>query len=181
MGLPVHSHCSPLCVCASRCCLSCVQLLQPYSPHVPMPCRHPDPCPRVFQRLVLQPHRLEPEGRAEREQLLFVRAHQVHHRLAPDGVAMKPHAAVEGEAHPLAAACEFTVRRVYWQVMRPSTVAGDSGAALPENKAHCRPGAKALVVDADHPDVVALTTMVTPAEGLKMFLRAKFVVYFALS
>jgi len=28
-------------------------------------------------------------------------------------VAMKPHAAVEGEAHPLAAACEFTVRRVY--------------------------------------------------------------------
>jgi len=26
---------------------------------------------------------------------------------------MKPHAAVEGEAHPLAAACELTVRRIY--------------------------------------------------------------------
>ena len=94
---------------------------------------------------------------------------------------MKPHAAVKGEAHPLAAACEFTVRRVYWQVMRPSTVAGANGAAVPEKRAHCRPGAKALVVDADHPDVVALTVMVTPADGLKLFINAKLVVYFVLS
>jgi len=94
---------------------------------------------------------------------------------------MKPHAAVEGEAHPLAAACEFTARRVYWQVMRPSTVAGATGAAFPENRAHCRAGAKALVVDADHPDVVALTVMVTPADGLKLFISAKLVVYFVLS
>src|SRR2546422_9043414 len=94
---------------------------------------------------------------------------------------MKPHAAVEGEAHPLAAACEFTVRRVYWQVMRPSTVAGANGAAVPEKRAHCRPGAKALVVDADHPDVVALTVMVTPADGFKLFISAKLDGYFALS
>ena len=78
-----------------------------------MPCRHPDSCPGIFQRLVLQPLRLEPERRAEREQPLLVSAHEVHHRLATQGVAMKPHAAVEGEAHPLAAAREFTVRRVY--------------------------------------------------------------------
>ncbi len=78
-----------------------------------MPCRHPDPCPGIFQRLVLQPLRLEPERRAEREQPLLVSAHEVHHRLATQCVAMKPHAAVEGEAHPLAAAREFTVRRVY--------------------------------------------------------------------
>jgi len=65
--------------------------------------------------------------------------------------------------------------------MRPSTVAGDSGAAFPENKAHCRPGAKALVVDADHPDAVALRDMVTPADGLKLFISAKLVVYFVLS
>src|SRR2546425_4128625 len=57
--------------------------------------------------------------------------------------------------------------------MRPSTVAGANGAAVPEKRAHCRPGAKALVVDADHPDVVALTDMVTPADGLKLFISAK--------
>src|SRR5437879_10508817 len=146
-----------------------------------MPRRYPDSGPWVLQRLVLQPRRLESEGRAEGEQPLLVSAHQVHHRLAPERVAMKPHAAVEGEAHPLAAACEFTVRRVYWQVMRPSTVAGANGAAVPEKRAHCRPGAKALVVDADHPDVVALIVMVTPADGLKLFISAKLVVYFVLS
>src|SRR5438094_9993591 len=180
MGLPVHSHCSPLCVCASRCCVSC-QLLQSCSPHVPVPRRYPNPCPRVLQRFVLQPRWFQRKGRAEREQPLLVRTHQVHHRLAPERVAMKPHAAVKGEAHPLAAACEFTVRRVYWQVMRPSTVAGATGAAVPEKRAHCRPGAKALVVDADHPDVVALTVMVTPADGLKLFISAKLLVYFVLS
>src|SRR5207244_10891147 len=115
---------------------------------------------RVFHRFLLLPRRSNREGRAEREQPLLVGTHQVHHRFAPERMAVKPHAAVEGEAHPLAAACEFTVRRVYWQVMRPSTVAGANGAAVPEKRAHCRPGAKALVVDADHPDVVALTVMV---------------------
>src|SRR2546425_11056041 len=78
-----------------------------------MPRRYPDSRPWVFQRLVLQPRRLESEDRAEGEQPLLVRAHQVHHRLPAKSVAMKPHAAVEGEAHPLAAACEFTVRRGY--------------------------------------------------------------------
>src|SRR2546430_12757974 len=47
-------------------------------------------------------------------------------------------------------------------------------------RSHCRPGAKALVVDADHPDVVALIVMVTPADGLKLFISAKLVVYFVL-
>jgi ribonucleotide reductase alpha subunit len=65
--------------------------------------------------------------------------------------------------------------------MRPSTVAGASGAAFPENRAQVRAGAKALVVDADHPDVVAFTTIVTPADGLKLFISARLFVYFALS
>ncbi len=65
--------------------------------------------------------------------------------------------------------------------MRPSTVAGANGTAVPEKRAHCRPGAKAVVVDADHPDVVALTVMVTPADGLKLFISTRLVVYFALS
>src|SRR5947207_6740849 len=107
-----------------------------------MPRRYPDSRPRVFERLVLQPRRLESEDRAEREQPLLVRAHQVHHRLPAQSVAMKPHAAVEGEAHPLAAACEFTVRRGYWQVMRPSIVAGATAGALPEKRAHNLPGAR---------------------------------------
>jgi len=50
-----------------------------------------------------------------------------------------------------------------------------------EERRNCRPGAKALVVDADHPDVVALMVMVTPADGLKLFISTKLVVYFVLS
>ena len=49
---------------------------------------------------------------------------------------MKPDAAVEGEAHPLAAALELPIEWTYWQVMRPSMVAGATGFAVPENRAH---------------------------------------------
>src|SRR5689334_14224126 len=106
-----------------------------------MPRRYPDPCPRIFERLVLQPFRPEFELVADREQPFLVRAHEVDHRLVADPMPMKPDAAVEGEAHPLAAAFELPIRRAYWQVMRPSMVAGATGFALPENNAHCRPGA----------------------------------------
>ena len=106
-----------------------------------MPRRHPDPCSRVLEGLVLQPLRPELEARTEREQAFLIRAHEVDHGLIADFVAMKPNAAVEGEAHPLAAAFELPIERAYWQVMRPSTVAGAIGFAVPENKAHCRPGA----------------------------------------
>src|SRR3989442_6332877 len=96
-----------------------------------MPRRYPDSRPWVFQRLVLQPRRLESEDRAEGEQPLLVRAHQVHHRLPAKSVAMKPHAAVEGEAHPLAAACEFTVRRGDLQVSRAFTPSRGTSPAPP--------------------------------------------------
>src|SRR2546425_9499597 len=99
-----------------------------------MPRRYPDSRPWVFQRLVLQPRRLESEDRAEGEQPLLVRAHQVHHRLPAKSVAMKPHAAVEGEAHPLAAACEFTVRRGLLQGITASIIRRGPGRAPPPQK-----------------------------------------------
>jgi len=52
------------------------------------------------------------ELRTQCQEAGFVGAHQVHHALAVVEVPMKPNAAVEGEAHPLAAACEFPVGRV---------------------------------------------------------------------
>jgi hypothetical protein len=55
----------------------------------------------------------------------------MRHRLVPDLMVMKPHAAVEGEAHPLAAACELLIGRRYVQVMWPATVALPTGAAIP--------------------------------------------------
>src|SRR5438132_12149000 len=110
-----------------------------------MPRRYPDSGPWVFQRLVLQPRRLEAEGRAEGEQPLLVSAHQVYHRLASERVAMKPHAAVEGKAHPLAAACEFTVRRGHCDVMRPLDVAGGPGGAVPRRRGERLAGPHALV------------------------------------
>jgi len=149
-----------------------VHLLQPCSPQIPMPCRYSDSRPWVFQRLALQPLRAQLQSAAEREQSLPVRAHEMHHRLAPHPVPVKPDAAVEGEAHPLTAACELTVGRLYWQVTRPSAVAGGTGGAAPENSAHVRPGAYRLVVVADQPPATALMLRVTPAEGCKLFIRA---------
>ncbi len=73
---------------------------------------------------------LPPDG----EQALPVCTHQVRHRLAAEPVAMKPNAAIEGEAHPVAAALKLTIGTLYVQEMRPSTVAVPTGAALPENK-----------------------------------------------
>ena len=101
-----------------------------------MPRRHPDPCPRVFERLVLKPLRPQLQLAAEREQPFLVGADEVDHRLVADLMSMKPDAAVEGEAHPLAAALELPIEWTYWQVMRPSMVAGATGFAVPENRAH---------------------------------------------
>src|SRR2546430_9638026 len=110
-----------------------------------MPRGHLDPRPRVFERLVLQPLRPQPQLATEPEQPLLVGTHEMDHALAPHGVAVKPHAAVEGEAHPLAAACKLPIWRRYWQGMRPSGVAGGTGGAPPEKKALYRPGADRVV------------------------------------
>jgi hypothetical protein len=67
------------------------------------------------------------------QQTIAVRAHQVRHGLAAQAVAMKPNAAVEGEANPLTAAFELAVGRCYLQVILPSTVpGGPTGVAVPE-------------------------------------------------
>src|ERR1041385_6813206 len=147
-----------------------------------MPRGDPDPRPRVFERLVLQPLGPQPQGATELEQPLLVGAHEMHHPLASHRGAGKHPAAVEGEAHPLAAACELPIGWCYWQVMRPSDVAGATGVAAPENRAPCRPGAQRLVGVADQPaGGASLMTSTTPADARKLPMRAKLDVYFALS
>jgi len=47
---------------------------------------------------------------------------------------MKPNAAVKGEAHPLAAACELAVDARYWQRIRPSIIPLTGGVAVPEKR-----------------------------------------------
>jgi hypothetical protein len=75
---------------------------------------------------------MHPEVPTQRQQALPVRAHEVRHGLPAHAVTMKPNAAVEGEAHPLAAALELATWRRYEQVILPSTVALPTGAAVPE-------------------------------------------------
>jgi hypothetical protein len=53
------------------------------------------------------------------------------HRFAAQPPAMKPNAAVEGEAHPLAAARELPPCPTQLQLILPSCVAVPIGAALP--------------------------------------------------
>jgi len=99
-----------------------------------MPGRYPDSGSRIFQGLVLQPLRSQPQLPPQRQEAILVGAHEVDHPLAADPVSVKPHAAVEGEAHPLAAACEFPNGRLYEQEIRPSVVALPTGVAVPENR-----------------------------------------------
>jgi len=54
---------------------------------------------------------MQAQGPPQLEEALLVRADQVRHRLVVDLMVMKPNAAVEGEAHPLAAACELAEAR----------------------------------------------------------------------
>ena len=81
---------------------------------------------------------MHPEVPAHDQEALPVRAHEVRHRLAAHAVAMKPDAAVEGEAHALAAAPELAIWGRYEQVILPSTVAAPTGAALPDMRKHWR-------------------------------------------
>src|SRR5919197_4234084 len=98
-------------------------------PQVPMPRRHSLACPRILEGLVLQPRREQAQLPPHREQALPVGAHEVGHRLVAQCVAMQPNAAVEGEAHPLAAAREPAVGWLYEQTIRPSVVAVPTGWA----------------------------------------------------
>ena len=87
----------------------------------------------VLEGFVLQPGRSQLQLAAQREQALAVGAHEVRHRLALQSVPVKPNAAVQGEAHPLAAACELAVGGAYEQEILPSIVAVPGGVATPEN------------------------------------------------
>ncbi len=107
---------------------------KPRSPEIPVPGRDPNPGSRILQRLVLQPLRTQPQLPPNREQALPVGAHEVRHGLTVEIVSMKPHAAVEGEAHPLAAACKLPEGTLYEQEMWPSMVAVPGGDALPEKR-----------------------------------------------
>ena len=74
---------------------------------------------------------VKPERRPSGEQAIAVGAHEMRHRLSPQPPAMKPNAAVEGEAHPLAAAREFLPGFAQLQLILPSTVAVPTGVAAP--------------------------------------------------
>lgn len=141
-----------------------------------MPRRNPHTGVRILEGLVLQPPRVKSEGPTQLEEPVFVRADEVDHRLIVDLMAMKPNAAVEGESHPLTAALEFTIWRIYVQVILPSTVAGATGVAFPENNTHSRVVC-AWVARADHPPGLACKTVsVTPVDERKLFRDGRLVV-----
>ena len=141
-----------------------------------MPGGHSNPRVRILERLVLKPAWMESQLAPEREQPFLVGTDQVDHRLVIDLVAMKPNAAAQGEAHPLATASKLGVRRLYVQVMRPSTVAGGTGEAPPSKRVQYRDVCE-WTAFADHPCAVAsVTVSVTPADALKLFSAAKLLV-----
>jgi len=76
-----------------------------------MPGLHADASVRVLERLVLEPASVKSQGSTQLEEPFLIGAHQVDHRLIVDFVAVKPNAAVQGEAHPVTAALEFTIGR----------------------------------------------------------------------
>ena len=141
-----------------------------------MPGRNPHAGVRIFEGLVLQPPCVKSEYPAKLEESFFVGADEVNHRLIVDLVAMKPNAAVQGESHPLTAALEFTIGRIYVQVILPSTVAGATGVAFPWNNTHSRVVC-AWVARAAHPLGVACKTVsVTPVDGRKLLRAGRLLV-----
>ena len=95
------------------------------------------------------------------------------HRLVVDLVAVKPNAAVEGESHPLTAALEFPIGRVYVQVILPSVVAGARAGAFPWNRTHWRVVCE-CTARADQPPGLDVTIVsVTPVDELKLFNAAR--------
>lgn len=141
-----------------------------------MPGRNPRAGVRIFEGLVLQPPCVKSECPTQLEEPFFVGADEVNHRLTVDLMAMKPNAAVQGESHPLTAALEFTIGLVYVQVILPSTVAGATGVAFPENNTHSRVVCP-WVARADHPPGDACRTVsVTPVDERKLFRDVKLVV-----
>ncbi len=77
---------------------------------------------------------METEAVAETEEALPVGAHHVRHRLAAHSVAVQPQPPVQREADSVAAVFELPDVRVYWQTMRPSTVAGPRGGPAPAKR-----------------------------------------------
>jgi len=67
----------------------------------------------ILERLVLQPAGMKTQGAAELEEPFLVGADEVDHRLILDLMPMKPDAAAQGEFHPLAAASEFPIRKLF--------------------------------------------------------------------
>jgi hypothetical protein len=88
-----------------------IQETQLLAPHIPVPRLHADPRVRILKGLVLQPAGVKSQRSTQLEEPLFIGAHQVDHRFIADLMAVKPNAAVQGEAHPLTTAFEFLVGR----------------------------------------------------------------------
>jgi hypothetical protein len=107
------------------------EFLQLVTDDIPMPRRHPDTRAGILERLVLEPLRAKSEHRAHGQETFAVRADEMHHGLAPEPPPVKPNAAVEGEAKPIAAAHELLPGLAQLQVILPSCVAVPTGAALP--------------------------------------------------
>lgn len=77
---------------------------------------------------------METEPLAEAKQPVAVGAHHVRHGLTSHAVTVEPHPAVEREADPVPALGKLPDVAVYWQTMRPSTVAGPKGGPAPAKR-----------------------------------------------
>src|SRR2546426_10635077 len=108
---------------------------------------------------------MQPELAAQREQALAVGAHEVRHRLALQSVPVKPNAAVQGEAHPLAAACELAVGGGYEQEILPSIVAAPRGEDDPEEPSHLPPAVSPAVGAAPAKAVASASRDGSPRRG----------------
>lgn len=140
---------------------------------------------RILQWLVLKSGGGKPHAATVLEQQLAVGRHQVRHEAASPDVPVHPEPAVHGEDHSLSAKHELAIRAVVCfeasvtrgpshsrspiadqlQVMRPSSVEGARGEAVPKYTVHFSAPNERCVADADHPPAVASgTTIVTPVE-----------------
>lgn len=152
---------------------------------IPMPRRSAYARAWILERFVLKVGCRQADAAAVLEQALTVGRHQVRHWTTLPHVPVQPQPAIHGEDHPGTAVHEFAIGTILsfgtsssrgigharspteaqLQVMRPSSVDGATGVAVPKYTVHFSAPSDRCVALADQPPAVASgTTTVTPAD-----------------
>ena len=141
---------------------------KPGADEIPVPRVAANAVAGISQWLVLQAVRVEPDAETVRNEEVAIARDEVRHGAAPPDVAVQPETSGHRVHHPVAPPLELepaygtTGRTVdYWQPIRPSFTAGDTGVMLPKKMAQVSGNDAGCVAIAPHPEPLAVAIVST--------------------